>query len=70
MLNGKLIQKRRIEMKMSQQELAEKLGFGYKSSVCRLEKGELDLKTSKAVRLSKVLQIEIQDLIKGGYKNV
>ena len=55
---------------MSQQDLAESIGFEDKSTICRLESGEIDLKTSKAARLSKVLQVEIQDLIKGGYKGV
>ena len=58
MINGELIRKRRIELGISQAELAEKCGYSDKSAICHLEKGEIDdLPLTKAVLLSRALKI-------------
>ena len=41
------IKKRRIELKMSQQDLADKVGYTSKSMISRIEKGLVDLPTGK-----------------------
>jgi transcriptional regulator with XRE-family HTH domain len=70
MLDRRLIKKKRLEMGMSQQDLADAMGYESKTQISRIENGALDIPTNKAVKLSKILMVEIQELIKGGYKNV
>lgn len=71
MLNRKLIKKKRIEKGMSQEELGRAIKYYGKWQISRIENGEQkDLPLSRVILLSRVLEIEIQDLVKGGYKNV
>lgn len=68
MLNRQLIKRKRKEYGYSQDDLAIRVGYSDKSAICRIESGKLkDIPLSKAIRLSKILEIEIQDLVKGGY---
>lgn len=68
-LNGSLIKMRRKELKLSQGELAEMLGYADKSMVSRIETGKLDdIPLSAVVKLSNVLQMEINNIVVGGYK--
>ena len=50
---------------MSQQTLAEKLGYLDKSSIARIEKGEADIPHSKTIALAKALSISPALLITG-----
>ena len=71
MLNRRLIKKKRIEKGMSQEELGRAIHYYGKWQISRIESGEQkDLPLSRVIMLSRVLEIEIQDLITGGYKNV
>lgn len=68
-LNNKLIKRKRKELNMTQGDLALQIGYADKSMVCRLESGQLDdIPLSKAIELSNVLQVEINDLVRGAYK--
>lgn len=50
------IKNRRIELGMTQEELAEKLGYTSKSSIAKIETGKNDVTQSKIVAFAKVLQ--------------
>lgn len=68
-LNGSLIKKRRKELKLSQGELAKILGYADKSMVCKIEGDKIeDIPLSVAVKLSNALQIEINNIVVGGYR--
>lgn len=49
------IRKRRIEMKLTQAELAQKMGYADKSMIAKIEKGLVDLPQSKIIALAKAL---------------
>ena len=51
------IRRRRIELGMSQQELAEKTGYTDRSSIAKIESGKVDLTQSKIVAIAKALEI-------------
>ena len=71
MLNRQLIREKRIAKGMTQEELGRAVFYYGKWQISRIESGELkDIPISRAIMLSRVLEIEIQDLIKGGYKHV
>lgn len=50
------IRRLRTEKKMSQQELAEKTGYTDRSSIAKIEHGEVDLPQSKIVLFAKALR--------------
>lgn len=54
---GVILRNRRKELKMTQKELAEKVGTA-RSYIARIEKGETDIQLSSFLRISKVLRIE------------
>ena len=51
------IRLRREELKMSQQELADKLGYTSRSTITKIESGENDLTQSKIEAFAKALKI-------------
>ena len=51
------IRRRRIELGMSQQELAEKAGYTDRSSIAKIETGKVDLTQSKIIAIAKALEI-------------
>lgn len=54
----KNIRKFRLEKKMSQQKLAELTGYTDRSSIARIEKGEIDLPQSKIFLFAKALGVD------------
>ena len=67
MINRRLIKQKRKEFGYSQEDLGIRVGYD-KSNISRIESGAIkDIPLSKALRISKILEIEIQDLVKGGY---
>lgn len=52
---GERIKERRIEMGMSQDELAEKMGYKSRSTIAKIEKGINDVVQSNIVKFSEVL---------------
>ena len=69
MINRRIIKKKRKELGMSQTDLALAIGYTDKSIISRIENGKVrDIPLTKAVLLSRVLKIEIQELVKGGYR--
>ena len=49
------IKNKRIELNMTQEELAAKLGYQGKSMICKIEKGLVDLPQSKIEAFAKAL---------------
>ncbi len=52
---GNRIKQRRIELGMSQQDLATAMGYTSKSTINKIELGKNDVSQSKVVKFSKVL---------------
>ena len=50
------IRARRIELGMTQQELADKMGYTNRSSIAKVENGAVDLSQSKIIQFAKVLE--------------
>jgi transcriptional regulator with XRE-family HTH domain len=55
---GEKIKKRRMELKWSQRELAEKMGYNH-STITRIETGKIDIPQSRIVQFSEVLGVSI-----------
>ncbi len=62
---GANIKKRRYELKMSQQELAEKMGYKTRSTIAKIESGENDVSQKKLVRFAEILETSVETLILG-----
>ena len=50
------IRRRRIELELTQDQLAERLGYSGKSMIAKIEAGKVDLSQSKIVAFAKALQ--------------
>lgn len=57
------IKNRRIELGMTQQELADKMGYTNRSSIAKIENGTVDLSQSKIVQFAKVLETTPSELM-------
>lgn len=55
---GEIIRERRIELEISQDELAKKVGYTNRSSIARIESGEIDLPYSKIVAIASALSVD------------
>lgn len=60
---GRRIKERREELKITQQELADRLGYRNKSSIAKIETGTNDIVQSKVVEFAKVLDTTVADLM-------
>jgi transcriptional regulator with XRE-family HTH domain len=60
---GEKIKQRRLELGWSLQELTDKMGYANKSSVARIESGEIDPPQSKVVKFAEVLKTDITYLM-------
>lgn len=52
---GDTIKKRRQELGLTQEELAKKVGYSTKDSICRIEKGLINVPANRITAFSKVL---------------
>lgn len=59
----KNIKARRLDLKMSQDRLAELTGYKDRSSIAKIEKGEVDLAESKIREFAKALKTSPQELM-------
>ena len=59
----KNIKERRLELKLSQDALAELTGYKDRSSIAKIEKGEVDISESKIREFAKALKISPQELM-------
>ena len=55
MTSGDRIRKRRLELGLTQEEVATRLGFKHKSSINKIEKGIHDLSETKIVAIANAL---------------
>lgn len=56
---GVVLRDRRKELKLTQQELADKVGTA-KSYIARVEQGDTDMQLSSFLRIAKALRIEFE----------
>lgn len=57
MTMGEKIKARRLELGMSQEELAHKIGYASKSSINKIEVGERELRQTKIKQVAEVLDV-------------
>lgn len=57
MTTGEIIKNLRKSHKMTQEELATKLGFQTKSAICKIEKNQRDVSQSTIAKLSKIFDV-------------
>ena len=60
---GERIKAARLQLGISQKELAERLGLKSKSTICKIEKGEDNLTTETIAKYAKALGVSIQYLV-------
>ncbi len=60
---GNRIRSRRLELSMSQDELAQKLCYTNKSSISRIESGKYDIPQSKVVEFANALNTTVSYLM-------
>ena len=59
------IKKRRCELKMSQQELADAMGYKTRSTIAKIESGENDISQKKLIKFAAVLNTTVEQLLAG-----
>lgn len=59
----KNIRKRRIELDMTQEELAKKTNYSSKSAIARIEKGDIDLTVTKIKNFAQALRTTPSELM-------
>ena len=62
---GSNIKKRRYELRMSQQELADAMGYKTRSTIAKIESGENDVSQKKLHKFAEVLDTTIEALLMG-----
>lgn len=62
---GGNIKKRRLELRMSQQELADAMGYKTRSTIAKIESGENDVSQKKMQRFAEILETTVEALISG-----
>ena len=62
---GSNIKKRRFELRMSQQELADAMGYKTRSTIAKIESGENDVSQKKLQKFANVLDTTVEALIMG-----
>ena len=62
---GANIKKRRFELRMSQQELAEAMGYKTRSTIAKIESEENDVSQKKLQKFAEVLDTTVEELISG-----
>lgn len=62
---GANIKKRRYELRMSQQELADAMGYSTRSTIAKIESGENDVSQKKLQKFAAALDTTVEALISG-----
>lgn len=60
---GQRIKDRRNELKMSQRDLCEKMGYSNHSTIGKIEAGKVDIPQSRIVQFSEVLGVSVAYLM-------
>ncbi len=64
---GTNIKKRRFELRMSQKELADAMGYKTRSTIAKIESGENDVSQKKLQRFAEVLDTTAEALLTGNF---
>ena len=64
---GENVKKRRLELGLTQQELADALGYKTRSSIAKIEQDSTHIPDNKLSSLSNVLHCTITYLLEGGH---
>lgn len=56
---GEIIRKRRIELNLTQQELAEKMGYTSFTTISKIENGKNDITIETAKKFASILKVPI-----------
>ena len=67
---GDNIKKRRFELRMSQQDLADAMGYRTRSTIAKIESGENDVSQKKMQKFAAALDTTVEALISGGRQGV
>lgn len=62
---GTNIRRRRVELRMSQQELADAMGYKTRSTIAKIESGENDVSQKKLQRFAQALDTTVESLVLG-----
>ena len=62
---GSNIKRRRFELRMSQQELADAMGYSTRSTIAKIESGENDVSQKKLQKFADALDTTVEALISG-----
>lgn len=60
---GKRVKDRREQIGMTQEELAERLGYKHKTSVSKIEKGITVVPSSMVIKIAQALDVSVQQLM-------
>jgi transcriptional regulator with XRE-family HTH domain len=60
---GERIKARRTELKWSQRELSDKMGYSNHSTITKIEAGKVDIPQSRIVQFAEVLNVEVSYLM-------
>ena len=60
---GKRIRNARIQLSLSQRQLAEEMGFSAPQIISQIEKGERQIKAGELVNLAKALHLDVFQLL-------
>ena len=60
---GERIKEKRKELKLSQRDLAKKIGYADHSTITKIEAGKVDLPQSKVVQFAEVLGVSVAYLM-------
>ena len=66
---GANIKKRRYELKLSQQELADATGYKTRSTIAKIESGKIDVSQRRLSKLAEVLDTTVEALVAGPLSN-
>ena len=61
---GSLVKARRVELGVSQGELAKMCGYTSRSTICKIEHGERDVPIRQLKLIAAALKMEAADLVK------
>lgn len=64
------IKNRRLELGLTQNDLAQKMGYSDRSMISRIENGDVDLPQSKILDFARVLETSPSDLMGDIFQNV
>ena len=59
-----LIRQARRAHNLSQQQVADHLGFAHRSQVSKIEKGDLELSATNLLKLARLLDLDLNELVK------